>query len=459
MTAQTRGRAYGAVGVILAGGFLLMLAANMPGQLSLDSVMQLYEGRFQVRETFAPAIYSLVLRIFDSILPGTALYLLASGLLLFGALAALRGLRPRVSWLAVPVALAIVLTPQLLVYQGIVWRDVMFANVSVAGFVCLAYAVSRWERRGLRWAALAGALFLLALAAVVRQNGLIVVLLAAIALAWTARVRWFGKAAYGVGFFVAAALLSQGLNGAAQPKTAGRDTAMDVGLRILQHYDVVAAAALDPSLPLSEIDKVRPADDDFIRAEARKVYSPERVDFFDRSPDLGKHLWPVPAEAMRAAWLDVIFEHPDLYLRHRLGAFTWVFLTPEVGRCVPLHVGVEGPPEKIAALKLAPGADPQDMAVYRYAERFFQTPVYSHLTYAVIAVAVAGLLLLRRDPADMAIVALMLGALGFTASFFVISLACDYRYLYFLDLAALTGLLYLAIDPPFGASRRRAAET
>lgn len=454
MTAARGGIAYRAVGLVLAGGFLLMLAANMPGQLSLDSVMQLYEGRFQVRETFAPAIYSLVLRIFDSIVPGTGLYLVASGLLLFGALAALRGLRPRVSWLAVPVALGLVLTPQLLAYQGIVWRDVMFANVSVAGFVCVAYAASRWERRAIRWAALAGALFLLALAAVVRQNGLIVVLVAAVALGWTARARWIGKAAYGVGFFLAAALLSQGLNGLAQPKSAGQDTAMDVGLRILQHYDIVAAAALDPTLPLSEIDEVRPADDDFIRAEAGKVYSPERVDFFDRSPELGKHLWPVPAEAMRAAWFDVILEHPDLYLRHRMAAFRWVFLTPEVGRCVPLHVGVEGPPEKIAALNLTPGADPADKAVYVYAQRFFQTPVYSHLTYAILAVAVAGLLMLRRDPADWVVAALMVAALGFAASFFMISLACDYRYLYFLDLAALAGLLYLAIDPPFGARRR-----
>jgi hypothetical protein len=31
----------------------------------------------------------------------------------------------------------------------------------------------------------------------------------------------------------------------------------------------------------------------------------------------------------------------------------------------------------------------------------------------------------------------------FAASFFVVSVACDYRYLYFLDLAAMTGWLQL----------------
>jgi hypothetical protein len=44
-------------------------------------------------------------------------------------------------------------------------------------------------------------------------------------------------------------------------------------------------------------------------------------------------------------------------------------------------------------------------------------------------------------------------ALMFAGSFLVISLACDYRYLYFLDLSAITGVLYLALDPRL---RRRA---
>ena len=49
---------------------------------------------------------------------------------------------------------------------------------------------------------------------------------------------------------------------------------------------------------------------------------------------------------------------------------------------------------------------------------------------------------------------LMAAALAFTASFLAISIACDYRYLYFLDLAAMTGLLYLALDPPVAQVRR-----
>jgi hypothetical protein len=56
-------------------------------------------------------------------------------------------------------------------------------------------------------------------------------------------------------------------------------------------------------------------------------------------------------------------------------------------------------------------------------------------------------LLLRRRPADVAVAGLLLGALMFTATFVVLSIACDYRYLYALDLAAITGSLYVALDP------------
>ncbi|MDP3749238.1 MAG: hypothetical protein Q8Q88_19555 [Phenylobacterium sp.] len=446
-----------AVRNVLIAGFLLMLGANLPGHLSVDSIMQLYEGRMQVRETFAPAIYAMILRVFDEIIPGTGLYVVASGFLLFASLASLCNLRPGVSWFAVPVALAVVLSPALLVYQGIVWRDVLFANVAVAGFVCLAHAARHWEVRQARWFPLLGALVLLALAAIVRQNGLIVVALAALALGWVAWPSgWRAGLAWGGGGFLAVVILSQVLAFAAQPKSAGPDMAIGVGIRILQHYDIVGSVAHDRSLALSRIDAANSTSDDLIRAEAPKVYSPERVDFLDRAPALGANLWPLSNETVGAEWRDIIIHHPGAYLAHRWDAFRWVFFTPAIERCVPVHVGVDGPAVKLKALDLAPGVDSADRLLYSYSARFFATPVFSHLAYALTAIVVSVLLILRRENQDIVIVALLLSSLVFTASFFIISLACDYRYLYFLDLSAIAGLLYLTIDPSLVRARAQA---
>ena len=56
------------------------------------------------------------------------------------------------------------------------------------------------------------------------------------------------------------------------------------------------------------------------------------------------------------------------------------------------------------------------------------------------------LLLRRRRPADIAMAGMLGGALACTASFFFISIACDYRYLYALDLSALLAAFYLSLD-------------
>lgn len=438
-------------------GLLAMLGANLPGHLSVDSVIQLYEGRIGVRQTWAPAIMSWLLGRFDDLAPGAGLYVTASGLLLAASLIALRDLRPRTSWAGPVIALLVVLTPTFMVYQAIVWKDVLFANLSVAGFVCLAHAARCWPRLRGRLAGLAGAMVFLALAALARQNGLVVVLVAASVAAWTARGRGLrSSAAWGLGFLAATMLLAQAVGAAVQPPGSKIATDRDIGLRILRHYDIVGAVAHDPGLRLGVIAGVAPRTERLALEVGPRVYSPVRIEDLGREPALMQAFWRLPDDVVASQWRKILVERPMAYLAHRAETFQWVFLTPKIELCLPWHVGIDGPPDLLRKLAIPAETEPQDIRVGDYARRFVHTPLYNHLTYAVLALAVAGVLLLRRDPADIAMAGLMLAGLGFAASFFVISVACDYRYLYMLDLAALTGLVYLALDPPFGARRRPA---
>ena len=70
-----------ALGAVLMAGYVLMLALNLPGHMSYDSLAQLHEGRMDVRETWGPALYAWILGFFDDISPGTGLYVAASGFL------------------------------------------------------------------------------------------------------------------------------------------------------------------------------------------------------------------------------------------------------------------------------------------------------------------------------------------------------------------------------------------
>jgi hypothetical protein len=432
---------------VLIVGLLFMLGASLPGHLSYDSLAQLHEGRTGVRATWGPAMYAWLLGFFDEMVPGTGLYVVASAGLFFGSLSSLRALRPQVSWWAPLVTVLIVFSPIVLIYQAIVWKDVLFANLTIAGFACLARAPALWGRPGPRWLALGGAMLALAVAALVRQNGLVVVLLAAMSLgAIRFRAGWRQALIWGFGGLVATIVLMQILGAVAQPKGEGVGKSANVGLRILQHYDITGAVARDPSYPLRHIEAANPAGAAAIR-KGVAVYSPQRVDFFDRDPTVGKAFWRTPKAVVRAEWIELITRHPGAYLAERGDVFRWLLLTPKLEACLPDFVGVSGPEPLVADLKLTNAVDPADWSLHNYATYFYGTPVFSHLAYALVAMAVAGFLLWRRDSTDLVIAGLMLSALAFASSFFVISIACDYRYLYFLDLAAITGLFYVVLDP------------
>lgn len=449
-TSRTRqGAAATAFQATMGAGLLLVLAANLPGHMTLDSVVAMVEARTGVRQTWAPAVSSWILKLFDALVAGTGLYVTASATLLFVSLMSLTRLRARTSWLAVALGALAIATPQVLIYQGIVWRDVLFANLAIAGFICLAHVARRWSERPV--APLAGALVCLALAALVRQNGLILLVFASVVLAWTARGGGpRASLAWGLGSLAAAAVLALAVNHIAQPAQVPPKMRLNSATLILKHYDIIGAKAHHPKLRYGAIAKVDPAAAAYLEAVGPRQYSQSRVDTLDADETFRRTLWHVPDKAMDAEWIEVITRYPAAYVLHRADVFWWVFGTPELGRCLPVTVGIDGPPEMLGQLDLGSGQDVGDRKLLNYATRFFGTPVFSHLTWAAAAVAVIGLLLRRRDPADWVFVSLLLGALAFVASFAIISVACDYRYLYLLDLAAMVGLIYTALDPPWG---------
>jgi hypothetical protein len=430
-------------------GLLAVLGANLPGHLSYDSVAQLYEGHFHVRDTWGPALYAWVLGFFDRFIPGTSLYVTVSGLLLFASLAALGDLRPRVSWLAPLVLALLVLTPQVFIYQGIVWKDVMFANCAVAASVLVAHAAQRWDDVRRRWVLLLIALVLMAAGAQVRQNGVIAGLFAAIALGWiAAQGRWRRGLVWGVGAFAALLVTGWAETRLSEPPRAPTDTATSTGIHIVQTYDVIGAAALDPNYRLAIMAAEDPVATKAVRDRARLDWSGRRVDFIDRDPVLQGPINAITDQAWSRQWLDLVTHRTGLYLRVRLEDFRWVFFPPVIDWCLPVYVGVDAPAEKMAPLGLAHRFTQGDVELNNYASWFLGTPVLEHLTWALVCVVLGGLFLWRRTPTDIAMAGLQFAGAAFAASFLIISIACDYRYLYFTDLAAMAGLVYAAVEMP-----------
>ena len=417
-------------------------------------MVQLLEGRTGVYSTWHPPVMSWLLGLGDAIVPGTGVFVTFDVALVFGALLSLLWLGSTISWAAAAVAALCVFSPQFLLYQGIVWKDVLFADAAVAGFVCLAHAAQNWRAIRPRIALVVLAFLFFVLAALARQNGIVVGLAGAVALGWIAAresggTPWRHAFAYGGGALLGAAILGICANAAlyarsdADPENFGPIAQM----KLLQNYDIVGMVAARPGLELTKLDDTEPALAKAIRTDGVRLYTPQRNDTLASSVPLQTALANSDASEIRDQWIDLILHHPGLYLATRARAFEWVAFTPQIGRCVPFAVGVGGPQDEMQRLGLMPRLDGRDVALQKYANVFVGTPVFSHVTFGLIALIALFPLLRRRRPADIAMAFMLIGAFAFTLSFFVISIACDYRYLYPLDLSAMFAAFYVTLNP------------
>lgn len=435
-------------------GLAACLIANWPGHFPPDAIAQLAQGRAGVFNLWHPPVMAWLLGLADRTSPGVGAFMAADASLFFAALAAF-GLAGGGRWAAAVAIAAIAASPLALIYQGLVVKDVLFADAAVAGFAAIAVAERLWRRPWLRWAAVATALALFVVAALARQNGPVAAVIGALTLASVVagdalpgqRLRDFtfaGLASLAViGAAAGGATIWFGRHSDGQPERAREWQA-------LQLYDLAGAVKADPAMPLHVLQTHAPATERFLRAVA-PAFDPARI-----ATNLQAGAWRAalarPDPWVAAQWRHFLLASPAAYLAHRAQVFGEVFATPNIGACAPVLVGVDpGDPAMLKKAGLTARETDQDDWDGDYASSFLGTPVFSHLAYAAVALVLLVLAcrdIDRGEPGSTAVAGLIVAALAFTASFFVISIACDYRYLYFLDVAALLSALYLALDAP-----------
>jgi len=434
------------VTVVLAGA-ALSLAINWPGHFSYDSVVQLAEGRAGSYSGAHPPVMSWLLGIADALWPRAFLFIVFQTALIAGAMIGLVTLGSRVGWTCVAVCAGFALTPQLLIYPSIVWKDVLFAGSAAAGFMAMARAAVVWSKmlERLAWLTLAG--LLLTLATLTRQNGAVVLPFAALAVGLIAgrtgsRDGFRRGALNGLSFLMvtagasaaAAVALNTYIDAEAQPGSPWR---------ALQAYDLVNALTQEPKTALPVLRAKAPWLEQVLRTKGVEAYSPVRADGLEPVLDKARVFGAVEAP-LEAQWGDLIVHQPILYLRARARTFAWVFLTPDHDQCLLIYTGIDGPSDGLIAAGLTRRRSGWDDTLADGAMLLASTPVYSHAAYASLAVLLIGTLLWRRRPPDFAVAGLLGAALAFVTSFAVISIACDYRYLYAIDIAAIAGAVYVA---------------
>ena len=433
---------------LLAVGGLITYLINFPGSMEFDSFVQLVEARAQSYSNWHPAVMSWLLGVSDALPGPTAAWIVGFDMLMaFGTLIAVLWLAKGQSWAAVAAAAVMLVLPQLFLLQAIVWKDTLFADAVLTGFVLIGLAAAHWRKPRLRLALLAGSVTVLALAVLTRQNGIVVLPCAAVGLGVIAmrfEGNWRG-AGYGAGLFVAVCAIAFAGNAALQLRWDG-EPSQEEQFKILRLYDITGMVRRDPALPLKVLDRESPGLAKAIRSEGVRLWSPVKNDTLE-IPPIFAGLDATSAPVLKRQWLDLIERYPGHYLAVRAVLFRWVFQPPDIGLCHPFHVGEEGDPADLKRLGVKVRLDARDVALKHYGEFFqYKTPVFSHTPFAVICLGVLLLVLRRREPTDIAVASLIAAAFAFTATFAVLSIACDYRYLYLVDLSGLASIMYVAAD-------------
>lgn len=454
------GSAATAIALIACVLACLSIAIHAPGQVSMDSSVQLYEALTGQSISFNPPFMSALLRWLGGGSVATTLLVLINTGLLYGgfALAAVSVAQLRIenerhtlpAWRAVLAAI-VVLNPLVFLYAGIVWKDVLFASLlTSAGALTIAACVGPTYRR-----AICGltAIMLLSAALLTRQQGMFMVplmVLAVIAALWPGRLRQgicMSIAVIGV-FMITVAVLQRQVDSSIKPPAAD---ATSVGLRSLMTFDL-AGMVSNSGRPASEYAlPITPEQFSAIKA----AYTPERVDTISHLPLIKAWTKPLSDEELKAAWWAMLKQNPSAYLTHRFAAFSKLMGLDGIEGTLPIHVGIEGNAAYLREVRMEQGRTQRTQLIYDIAQHYFSSPIYHHIFWLGMLVVITIWGACAGLPKRLSFVGALIATatLAMYASYLPTAIAADFRYLF----AAIPLVMLLALAVLFGGVRRHSS--
>lgn len=417
----------GIVGMMLA---IAVIALHVPGQMSMDTSVQLYEAKTGVSISWNPPAMSALLRWFGGGRQATTIFVCLCTLLSYGAMAAisLMAVEARddadgayiASW-RVGLALLLMLNPLIAIYSGIVWKDVLFAALLAAGAAFGTAAIVYRNKRRAVAALLCCAV--LSFALLVRQQGIfmapLLLLLPLSVLSWRARGLL-------VALFLCLSFLLSQMVGETIRNAEDRSSA--VGLRSIMIFDIAGILAREPAVPEGLAEPVPPQVFDALHA----TYDAARIDTLGGAPSVQQWFRSIGPAGIRRVWGSLILHHPQSYLAHRATSYATLLGLRGIGKTLPVHVGIEGNPAYFAAVGLQEGRNSRSLLILEIASAVMGWPIYRHAFWLALAAAAAMALVYVELPPGLRRGAkiILSGVALMYISFLPTTIASDFRYLY-----------------------------
>jgi hypothetical protein len=422
-----------AILAMLAGGYALTLLVFYPGVMTWDARYVYQDIAKSTLGDWQSPVMTVLWTLIDPIAPGPAsmfllmvtLYWLAIGLLAIT-------LARRSLWPAVALVL-LALSPPAFALQGIIWRDVLFANTWLLA-AALAFAAAE-SRPAPRLTAQGIALALLALGVLLRPNAIFAAPVLATAILWPLRLSLkraaFLYVPFAVAMFMLVQLIYYGALGATRQHAVQSIMVFDLGG--ISHFSKrnqfpVEFDATETALLL----------DGCYQPTLWDIYwRLEPCQFVMRKLEREEKLFGTPA--VRTAWLGAILRHPLAYLQHRT-AFMWNFLAGN--NLVMWTFDVYDSTKSVFADR------PAFNALVAVQEALKATPLLRAGTWLIVCVVAGALAWRRRDtPAGVYVIGTCASAAIYVLTYFGVGVASDYRYAYWAVLAGMTGAVAVAVNP------------
>jgi hypothetical protein len=212
----------------------------------------------------------------------------------------------------------------------------------------------------------------------------------------------------------------------------------------LQIYDMAGMLKAQPALKLDTLEARAPAMAHFLRKEGPKLYTPAQQDPVVFDPRLRPLIFP-SLGAVGAQWRELVAAHPLLYLGVRAEEFAWLFLQQHPDKCLTYTIGVFGPQKQMKMVGMSQRHDSKDEWLEdNYAEPLVGTPALSHVVFALAGLVCLSILLTRREASDWPMAGMLIASALYVLSYFFIGVACEYRYLFVMDMTTLVAMFYLS---------------
>jgi len=418
---------------------------HVPGSLSVDSGYQVLEAINGQSISWSPPFTSALIRWFGGKETGTSVLLFLNSVMTYGSFGLVYAIfYCRNTSVAMPkwhfiIFLILVLNPILLIYLGIIWKDVV-----ISSFLSLIFAltlVSGEVSQKCKKILLLLALIFCALLPWIRQQGLLIGPFIATFICYrlctNISVKSYKKYFFILffAFYIACSMLSYW----AVSFTIKPDNFRDyrTGFSEVFKYDLAGIWYFgDHSLPF--IKSV-----DFPGESIQNTYSGERIDTLNLNPKVLNYFERNPPSS--SEWLIAVIQNPFAYLKHRSNVMSWLLGGHGITNCLPLVSGVNLPPGLSEGIDIPNRLDQRNQMVLKVSKILEPLPIFRHWLYlANLILCSIAVFFLRRERLTVGIAVVVCWL--YFLSFIPMGIACDFRYLYpLIPLLTLIDIVMLGI--------------